>query len=75
MTAEEVVRRLRLEPHPEGGFYREIYRAPGEGRTAVTSIYFLLEGGPSRWHRVDAPGNLGLARRGAAGAGNGESNG
>ena len=55
MKAEEVVRRLRLEPHPEGGFYREIYRAPGEGRTAVTSIYFLLEGGPSRWHRVDAP--------------------
>ena len=55
MNAQEVVRRLRLEPHPEGGFYRETYRAPGEGRTAVTSIYFLLEGGPSRWHRVDAP--------------------
>ncbi len=55
MKAEEVIRRLRLAPHPEGGFYREIYRAPGEGRTAVTSIYFLLEAGPSRWHRVDAP--------------------
>ena len=55
MKAEEVIRRLRLAPHPEGGFYREIYRAPGEGRTAATSIYFLLEAGPSRWHRVDAP--------------------
>ena len=55
MKAEEVVRRLGLEPHPEGGWFRETYRAPGEGRTAVTSIYFLLEGGPSRWHRVDAP--------------------
>ncbi len=55
MTAAEVIRRLGLVPHPEGGFYREIYRAPGEGRTSVTSIYFLLEAGPSRWHRVDAP--------------------
>ena len=55
MKAEDVIRRLCLAPHPEGGFYREIYRAPGEGRTAVTSIYFLLEAGPTRWHRVDAP--------------------
>lgn len=54
MKAEDVIRLLGLAPHPEGGFYREIYRAPGEGRTAVTSIYFLLEEEPSRWHRVDA---------------------
>ena len=55
MKAEEVVRWLGLEPHPKGGYFREIYRAPGEGRTAATSIYFLLEAGPSRWHPVDAP--------------------
>ncbi|HEU0098696.1 MAG TPA: cupin domain-containing protein [Allosphingosinicella sp.] len=48
---------LRLEPHPEGGWYRETWRAeaaPGE-RPAATAILFLLEaGGRSHWHRVDA---------------------
>ena len=57
MSAEDIVRRLGLAPHPEGGFYRETFRdtqAPG-GRAASTAIYFLLPGGaPSRWHRVDA---------------------
>ncbi len=44
--------RLRLQPHPEGGFYREVYRSDdltshpdhGKGRNLATSIYFLLEG-------------------------------
>lgn len=57
MSAEDIVRRLGLAPHPEGGFYRETFRdtqAP-DGRAASTAIYFLLPGGPpSRWHRVDA---------------------
>ncbi|MCR5878887.1 cupin domain-containing protein [Phenylobacterium sp. J367] len=45
------------ERHPEGGWYRETWRAPapGGGRAAGTSILFLLEaGGRSHWHRVDA---------------------
>ncbi len=58
-AAEELVRRLRLEPHPEGGFFRETYRSPlavnapqGE-RAASTAIYFLLrEGELSRLHRI-----------------------
>jgi len=59
--AEELVRRLRLEPHPEGGFYREVFRSalrvqPEDARpprSALTLIYFLLvDGGCSRWHRV-----------------------
>lgn len=57
MTAEEVIRHLRLAPHPEGGHYREIHRDTDSdgGRGAVTSIYFLMPGGAvSRWHRVDA---------------------
>ena len=58
MTAEEVVRRLDLKPHPEGGYYRETYRDPrtdAEGRAASTAIYFLLGlGDVSEWHRVDA---------------------
>jgi len=59
--AAELIDALGLEPHPEGGFYRETYRSsfvvtPGDGRgqrSALTSIYFLLPGGHhSRWHRV-----------------------
>jgi len=57
-TAEEVVRLLGLLPHPEGGFYRETFRAPRSGtadggRSASTAIYYLLrEGEVSAWHRV-----------------------
>lgn len=48
MTAEEVVARLGMQPHPEGGFYRETYRDE-----AGTAIYYLLrEGDSSAWHRV-----------------------
>ena len=57
VNARELVERLRLEPHPEGGWFRETWRGPGSagGRPAGTAILFLLEGGaPSRWHRVDA---------------------
>ena len=57
MTADEVVRLLGLESHPEGGFYRETFRAKAlEGRRAAsTAIYYLLrEGEISAWHRVDA---------------------
>lgn len=57
LAAEEVARLLGLAPHPEGGFYRETFRAPaadGE-RAASTAIYYLLpEGEASAWHRVDA---------------------
>jgi len=57
MTADEIVAALRLEPHPEGGWYRETWRAaaaPG-ARPTGTAIYFLLRAGErSHWHRVDA---------------------
>ena len=55
MDAKGVAKLLDLSPHPEGGYYREVYRASGDGRSALTSIYFLLAAGPgSWWHRVDA---------------------
>ena len=57
MDADEIIARYGLAPHPEGGHYREIYRAQAEdgGRGAVTSIYYLLHAGEvSAWHRVDA---------------------
>jgi hypothetical protein len=53
----ELTRLLGLQPHPEGGAYREIWRAPASDgvRPASTLIYFLLDRGQvSRWHRVDA---------------------
>jgi len=56
-TAAAIIDRLGLEPHPEGGWYRETWRAeaaPGE-RASATAILFLLEEGQrSHWHRVDA---------------------
>lgn len=56
-TGAEIIRRLGMRPHPEGGHYVETYRAPSkEGeRSVVTAIYFLLQVGEvSHWHRVDA---------------------
>ncbi|PHR16443.1 MAG: cupin [Sphingopyxis sp.] len=55
--AQAIIARLGLLPHPEGGWYRETWRADaadGE-RASATAIYFLLEAGQrSHWHRVDA---------------------
>ncbi|PYQ62269.1 MAG: cupin [Acidobacteria bacterium] len=55
LTAEEVVELLGLQPHPEGGFYRETFRAPAPDgvRAPSTAIYYLLRAGDvSAWHRV-----------------------
>ncbi|MCD8505532.1 MAG: cupin domain-containing protein [Burkholderiaceae bacterium] len=58
---KSLIQKLALLPHPEGGYYRETYRAPlrlhsaehGGMRSAYTSIHFLLCGGQySAWHRV-----------------------
>ncbi|OOY27981.1 cupin [Thioclava sp. L04-15] len=57
MEAEAIIEALGLEPHPEGGHYRQTWAAeatPGE-RPAGTCIYFLLKADEkSHWHRVDA---------------------
>ena len=57
MTAREVIDMFDLEPHPEGGHYRETWRGPAgpDGRSVGTAIYFLLARGErSAWHRIDA---------------------
>jgi len=57
LTAGDIIRKLGLQPHPEGGHYRETWRtpAPAGERPAGTAIYYLLcEGEVSHWHRVDA---------------------
>ena len=58
--ASELIRVLNLQPHPEGGFYRETWRSGIQvevdqrpSRAALTTIYFLLAAGSfSAWHRV-----------------------
>lgn len=59
--AGELVEKLELEPHPEGGFYRRVFCSssivtPGDARgprPALTAILYLLTDTTfSRWHRV-----------------------
>ena len=45
LTADELIARLGLRPHPEGGHYRETFRASDSPRGASTAIYFLLKAG------------------------------
>ncbi|MDF0543455.1 cupin domain-containing protein [Sphingobium sp. H39-3-25] len=55
--ARMLIDRLGLAPHPEGGWYRETWRAEAMAgaRSPGTAILFLLEQGQrSHWHRVDA---------------------
>lgn len=56
MSADAIIATLRLQPHPEGGWYRETWKGPDiDGRASGTAILFLLAAGErSHWHRVDA---------------------
>ncbi|WP_111979218.1 cupin domain-containing protein [Algibacillus agarilyticus] len=66
MNADSLIQTLALEPHPEGGFYKEVYRAEGVivqsalpacfsgDRHYATSIYFLLKAGQrSCFHKIN----------------------
>ena len=57
LGANEIIRLLDLQPHPEGGWYRQTFQdaAVDGARPASTAIYYLLEAEQmSAWHRVDA---------------------
>ncbi|MGZ3882185.1 MAG: cupin domain-containing protein [Flavisolibacter sp.] len=67
MTADDIIKHLQLRPHPEGGFYKETYRSPGNipsqalpagftgDRSYSTAIYFLLQQGDySAFHRIES---------------------
>lgn len=56
MSAEAIIAKLGLQPHPEGGWYRQTWVGPEiGGRASGTAILFLLRAGVrSHWHRVDA---------------------
>src|SRR5664280_851731 len=73
-TAAKLAATLGLEPHPEGGFFRETYRSPdlvqtaAGARPACTAILFLVAAGAvSRLHRLSGLRlrrlRVGLARR------------
>jgi predicted cupin superfamily sugar epimerase len=57
-SAADIIARLDLKPHPEGGHYRETFcdsSVDVDGRSCSTAIYFLLARGErSHWHRIDA---------------------
>ncbi|MDO7854292.1 cupin domain-containing protein [Hymenobacter convexus] len=61
-TAQDLIQQLRLQPHPEGGYYRETYRASlqttaenGAARNVSTAIYYLLEDNDrSHFHRIQS---------------------
>jgi uncharacterized protein len=57
-SAADIIARLGLTPHPEGGHYRETFRddrVDANGRSRSTAIYFLLARHErSHWHRIDA---------------------
>ena len=55
MQADDIIRALGLQPHPEGGWYRQTWAGDEAPRASGTCIYFLLKAGErSHWHRVDA---------------------
>lgn len=79
LTATEVISLLGLEPHIEGGFYRQTFadEAGSTGRPHSTLIYYLLTNRQAgAWHKVDsaevwhwyagAPMTLGISRDGKA---------
>jgi hypothetical protein len=62
---DHLIKHLHLQPHPEGGFYKETYRSMGSipasclspefsgVRSYATAIYFLLQQGDfSAFHRI-----------------------
>jgi len=55
MDADAIIKHLDLQPHPEGGWYRQTHIDDAKPRAHGTCIYFLLKAGESsHWHTVDA---------------------
>ena len=68
-TAAGLIELLHLQPHPEGGHYRETYRdrPAGGGRGAMTAIHYLLQAGEvSHWHRVHSADEIWIFNTGGA---------
>ncbi len=52
-SAQEIIKKLGLKPHPEGGHYVQTFRDEKDEKVCSTAIYYLLQKGErSHWHRV-----------------------
>lgn len=67
MQSKDIITALDLEPHPEGGWYRQTFRDTAGGeRGHSTAIYYLLEAGErSHWHKVTDAAEVWLYHAGA----------
>jgi predicted cupin superfamily sugar epimerase len=56
INADEIIAHFELEPHPEGGWFRQTWQGPVvDARASGTAILFLLTAQQSsHWHKVDA---------------------
>ena len=53
MDAQKYIARLQLEPHPEGGYYRQVFGNDAEGKKSISTIYYLLTADDiSAFHRL-----------------------
>ena len=50
---KDLIEKLHLEPHPEGGYYRQLYGNDASGKKDVSTIYYMLTGSDmSAFHRL-----------------------
>lgn len=50
---EEIIENLQLTPHPEGGYYRQVFGNDGNGKKQISTIYYMLDGENfSAFHRL-----------------------
>ncbi|MBO7132658.1 MAG: cupin domain-containing protein [Bacteroidales bacterium] len=53
MNTQKYIDKLALEPHPEGGYYRQVYGNDASGKKDVSTIYYMLTGSDmSAFHRL-----------------------
>lgn len=50
---QEIIDKLQLEPHPEGGYYRQLYGDDDNGKKVISTIYYMLTNSDiSAFHRL-----------------------
>lgn len=53
MDANEYIKKLKLEPHPEGGYYRQVFGNDASGKKDISTIYYMLtDSDMSAFHRL-----------------------
>ena len=50
---QRIIEKLQLEPHPEGGYYRQLFGNDDTGKKDISTIYYMLTGNDkSAFHRL-----------------------